>query len=76
MTDSIKWGAFQWEGRSELWDEVLGQLENFQSAECDAALSPDLGNEQRHYTAGKAASLAEFRSHLTHLREMAIQHKK
>lgn len=76
MTDQINWGAFQWEGRNELWDEVLGQLDNFQVAECDVALSPDLTDEQRHYQAGKAASLAEFNSHLKTLREMAIQHKK
>lgn len=76
MTDQINWGAFQWEGRNELWDEVLGQLANFQVAECDVALSPDLTSEQRHYLAGKAASLSEFHSHLKTLREMAVQHKK
>jgi len=76
MPDTINWGALQWEGRSELWDEVLGQLANFQTTECDAALSPDLTDEQRHYLAGKAASLAEFHSHLIYLRDAAIQHKK
>lgn len=76
MTDQINWGALQWEGRNELWDEVLAQLGNFQATECDVALSPDLTNEQRHYLAGKAASLSEFQSHLNTLREMALQHKK
>ena len=74
--NELNWGAFQWEGRNELWDEVLGQLAIFQTTECELALSPDLANEQRHYLAGKAAALSEFQSHLNHLREMANQHKK
>lgn len=75
MNDT-NWGVFQWEGRNELWEEVLGQLANFQTSECEVALSPDLTNEQRHYLAGKAAALSEFKYHLDHLREMAQQHKK
>lgn len=74
--NELNWGAFQWEGRNELWDEVLGQLANFQDAECEVALSSDLTDEQRHYQAGRAASLSEFHSHLKALREMAVQHKK
>ena len=75
MSD-INWSAFQWEGSNELWEEVLGQLANIQTSECDVALSPDLTNEQRHYLAGKAAALLEFKYHLNHLRDMAQQHKK
>tara|TARA_R100000808_G_C2113905_1_gene127145 strand:- start:742 stop:972 length:231 start_codon:yes stop_codon:yes gene_type:complete len=76
MSDNVNWGAFQWDGPNELWDEVLKQLTFTQEMECDVALSSDLTNEQRHYHAGKAASLAEFRSHLSFLREQANLNKK
>ena len=73
--DEINWNALQWEGSNELWEEVLKHLANFQSAEIDVALSPDLTDQQRHYLAGKAAALAEFHSHLEHLRSTAQQNK-
>jgi hypothetical protein len=76
MSDETNWGVFQWEGHNELWDEIMKQLAFIQEVECDTALSPDLTNEQRQYQAGKAASLAEFRSHLNFLREQAILNKK
>ena len=76
MRDQVNWTAFQWEGRNELWDEVLKQLAFIQEVECDTALAADLTNEQRQYQAGKAASLAEFRSHLNFLREQATLNKK
>lgn len=71
--DEVNWNAFQWEGSNELWEEVLKQLANFQTAENDVALSQDLTNEQRHYAAGKAAALQEFQGHLQHLKHMAEQ---
>jgi|TARA_R100001126_G_scaffold25942_1_gene13753 hypothetical protein len=74
--DEVNWNALQWEGSNELWEEVLKHLANFQAAETDVALSPDLSSEQRHYLSGKAVALAEFKDHLKHLREMAIQNKK
>ena len=76
MSDEVNWTAFQWEGRNELWDEVLKQLAFIQEVECDTALAADLPNEQRQYQAGTAASLAEFRSHLNFLREQAILNRK
>lgn len=76
MSDEVNWSVFQWEGRNELWDELMKQLAFTQEMECDLALSPDLTNEQRHYHAGKAASLAEFRSHLNFLHEQANLNKK
>ncbi len=76
MSDEVNWNAFQWEGRNELWDELMKQLAFIQEVECDAALAADLNNEQRQYQAGKAASLAEFRSHLKFLHDQAMLNKK
>ncbi len=73
--DEVNWSALQWEGDNELWAEVLKHLDNFQSAEIDVTLSPDLTDQQRHYLAGKAAALVEFHSHLKHLRSTALQNK-
>ena len=73
--DEVNWNALQWEVASPLLIRLSG-LANFQAAETDVALSPDLSSEQRHYLSGKAVALAEFKDHLKHLREMAIQNKK
>ena len=74
--DEVNWNAFQWEGSNELWEEVHKHLGNFLASETDVALSPDLTDQQRHYAAGKAASLQELQSHLNHLKDMAELNKK
>tara|TARA_R110002020_G_scaffold205417_2_gene410012 strand:+ start:1013 stop:1240 length:228 start_codon:yes stop_codon:yes gene_type:complete len=74
--DEVNWNAFQWDGGNELWDEVHKHLESFLESETDVALSPDLTDQQRHYAAGKAASLLELQSHLKQLKDMAEQNKK
>ena len=74
--NEVNWNAFQWDGHNELWEEVLAQLDAFHVAEVEVLTSPDLSAEQRHYVAGRAAAISEYRDHLKSLRNAAQTNRK
>ena len=68
------WTALQWDGKNELWDEVINTLDAFMEAEVDNATDANAG-DLRSYYCGKAAAISEVKSHLLAAREMAIGRK-
>ena len=73
-SNEINWSAYQFEGRNELWDEVIRTLESFEEAEVAQATDVHAGG-LREYYCGKAAALSEVKSHLRSCREMALSRK-
>lgn len=73
-SNEINWTALQWDGKNELWDEVMKTLDEFMDAEVDSATDPNAG-ELRTFYCGKAAALSEVKSHLLAAREMALGRK-
>ena len=74
LPSETNWTALQWDGKNELWDEVLRTLSAFYDAEIDSATDPNAG-ELRSYYCGKAAALSEVRQHLLAARDMASSRK-
>ncbi len=66
---------FQFEGPNELWDEVLGQLDQFIESETATVLDAATLGEARIHAAGRASALTDFRAHLLWLREEAVVRK-
>jgi hypothetical protein len=69
------WTALQWEGKNELWDEVINTLDAFIDADVQSATEAELSAGERAFHCGGAASLCHFKEHLLAAREMAIGRK-
>lgn len=70
LPNETNWTALQWDGKNELWDEVIRTLDAFLEAEFDSAMDPNAG-DLRSFYCGKAAAISEVRSHLLATRDMA-----
>lgn len=74
LQTETNWTALQWDGKNELWDEVINTLDAFLEAEIDSATDPNAG-ELRDFYCGKAAAISEVRSHLLNVRDIAMDRK-
>jgi len=73
-SNETNWTALQWDGKNELWDEVMKTLQEFIDAELQSATDPDAG-ELRAFYCGGAASLSQVRDHLQAAHDMAMSRK-
>ncbi len=71
----INYTAYQWDGKNELFEEMLKGMNDFVEVETDTALDATLDANQRAYMCGKAAAVREVRDHFLALREMAVARK-
>ena len=62
---------FQFEN-SVLWDTIIDNLTAATEVETTQAIAGETQGEERIHQWGRAAGLADFRSHLLHLREVAL----
>ena len=65
--------VFAVEGKSELLEAVMSELQLFEETEVAQAIDASVLGEQRAYSCGKAAALGEFRQHLLDLRRQAME---
>jgi len=68
--------VFATEGKSELMEAVMSELQLFEETEVTQALDASVEGEQRAYACGKASALVEFRQHLLDLRRQAMGEKE
>ena len=68
----INYTVYQWDGKNELFEEMLRGMNDFVEVETDSALDINLDANQRAYMCGKAAAVRE---HFLALREMAVARK-
>lgn len=71
----INYTVYQWNGKNELFEEMLRGMNDFVEVETDSALDINLDANQRAYMCGKAAAVREVREHFLALREMAVARK-
>ena len=62
---------FQFE-HSVLWDAILDNMGAAVEVETSQAIAGETQGEERIHQCGRAARLSDFRSHLVHLRETAL----
>ena len=62
---------FQFE-HSVLWDAILDNMGAAVEVETSQAIAGETQGEERIHQCGRAAGLTDFKSHLVHLRETAL----